>query len=140
MTTQVEYERQLSWRVKQVQIGKATPAYSRFSTDFPKQKRSRDQPSTPDPYDARMSKRQYEGRVKAWKRTLYELYPNLSDPKNSSPDGKGPHCNLFMTAEEARSFSTRVGRAYVVIVDTDIPYIVGRTMGIDTDEDIQWMC
>jgi len=75
-----EFERQISWRRKQVEIGRASVAYSRYRDCIPVGLRSREHPWTPDPYDARMSKRQFEGRIKAWKRSIYELYPD-QDPE-----------------------------------------------------------
>ena len=96
-TSQSEYTRQLNWRLKQIEIGKATTAYTSYIRDVPKFKRRRDHPSTPDPYDARMSKRQYEGRVKAWKRTLHELYPDeLKKTGSHSGQRKQLRMNLFV--------------------------------------------
>ena len=74
-TTREQYERQLCWRMKQVSIGKATDSYQQYSISVPIRNRRMEDPHTPDPYDARMSKRQFEGRIKAWKRSLQDTFP-----------------------------------------------------------------
>lgn len=74
-TSRQEYERQVNWRKKQVSIGKESSAYIAYSQSIPRNRRRKEHPQTPDPYDARMSKRQYEGRIKAWRRALHDLYP-----------------------------------------------------------------
>ena len=56
-----------------MEIGKASTAYSAYLDSVPKTARKRQHPTTPDPYDARMSKRQYEGRIRAWKRSVHGL-------------------------------------------------------------------
>ena len=71
-STREDYERQLKWRLTQISIGKSTPAYISYSASISKNQLRRQHPSTPDPYDARMSKRQFEGRIKAWKRGFNE--------------------------------------------------------------------
>lgn len=71
MTSYGEYQRQLNWRIKQIQIGKQSEVYAAYIVDTGSRKRKREDPATPDAYDARMSKRQFEGRVKAWKRALH---------------------------------------------------------------------
>ena len=95
-----EYQKQLNWRLKQVEIGQKAPSYQAYKSTVLKHQRERHHPSTPDPFDARMSKRQFEGRVKAWKRAVHELFP--SRPKNPVPKQR---ITLFLNAAEAQSFS-----------------------------------
>ena len=97
-TTRHEYDRQLSWRIKQVSIGKDTSAYHNYSNSVARNKRRKEHPQTPDPYDARMSKRQFEGRIKAWRRNLHALYPTqvpFTDEENIS------RLYFFITQSEA---------------------------------------
>lgn len=83
MTSMDDYQRQLNWRLRQIELGKTTTSYRDYSTHMANKKRKREHPSTPDPYDARMSKRQFEGRVKAWKRHINEY--------NEASRGFGAH-------------------------------------------------
>ena len=116
-TSRLDYERQLGWRVKQIDIGKSTPAYARFASEFPKHRRRRDHPTTPDPYDARMSKRQYEGRVKAWKRSLHELN-NDSQACESTPERHEMlNCHIFVTESESEGLMLIPHRVLVMIYD-----------------------
>jgi hypothetical protein len=95
-----DYQRQLQWRIKQVEIGKATDAYACFRALYPPHARRRAHPRTPDPYDARSSKRQFEGRVKAWKRQIHELTYNQPESMGRNPSNYGIKCNLFVTKRE----------------------------------------
>ena len=107
-----DYQRQLEWRIKQVAIGKASEAYKRFASSFPYDIRRKDHPRTPDPYDARNSKRQFEGRVKAWKRQIHEVTSHLRCRSRSPFKKDKPEqghdmtriCNLFLTTGEAVKF------------------------------------
>lgn len=83
MTSCSVYEKQLSWRIKQSELGKSTKAYERYAALIPKSERKREHPSTPDPYDARMSKRQFEGRIKAWRKAVKVL---VDDPVRDQSD------------------------------------------------------
>jgi len=84
MASREEYEKQLSWRLKQIDIGRSSKAYEDYAASITKFRRKREHPSTPDPYDARMSKRQFEGRVKAWKRAVHDLFPTHSTSERVS--------------------------------------------------------
>lgn len=85
----VHYERQLEWRMKQVELGRKSEAYMAFLSSVPRDARDRNHPRTPDAHDARMSKRQFEGRVKAWRRQINERFHlDISQPgsnKSSIP-------------------------------------------------------
>ena len=107
MTSRADYERQISWRKKQVMIGKELDAYRRFNAEFPAATRRRDHPRTPDAHDARMSKRQFEGRVRAWKRALFDMYAELGDPRAAPL----PKCNFFVSEIEVNKLDTLVREA-----------------------------
>ena len=123
MTSRVEYERQINWRLKQIMIGKASEAYKRFDAEFPAGARRRDHPRTPDAHDARMSKRQFEGRVKAWKRSVFELYPNdeQSSPRTSL------NCNFFVSENELGELDPQILRArWINVFQADREKPAGR--------------
>jgi hypothetical protein len=97
-----DYQRQLNWRIKQVQIVKSTPAYCQYTSSMPRSARRKNDPQTPDSYDARMSKRQFEGRVKAWRRQINCAYGQIKQEK-ATPGGGSPDmlpCNLFILSHE----------------------------------------
>jgi hypothetical protein len=109
------YEKQLSWRVKQIHIGKNSTAYRAYENAFPKYYRQRGQPQTPDPYDARMSKRQFEGRIRAWKRALHDFV--VTDrPACKSLTHEKIKCNLFVHDHEMLPLSHLRGLDRVEIV------------------------
>jgi hypothetical protein len=107
MTSRADYERQISWRMKQVMIGKELDPYKRFNAEYPTGTRRRDHPRTPDAHDARMSKRQFEGRVRAWKRAIFDMYPELG----GSRQGSSPKCNFFVYESEVNKLDTLVKEA-----------------------------
>ena len=109
------YEKQLSWRLKQIHIGKNSTAYKAYNNAFPKYHRQRGHPQTPDPYDARMSKRQFEGRIRAWKRALHDFLVTDS-PACKSLIHEGIKCNLFVQDHEMSSLSHLRGLDSIEIV------------------------
>ena len=114
-TTKADYDRQLGWRLKQIEIGKSSSSYSEYARAYPRHKRRREHPSTPDPYDARMSKRQYEGRVKAWKRTLHDMYPHAGDSLVHGPSFK---LNFFLKYGEDLAYSEMLQNPCINLVST----------------------
>eukprot|EP00981_Chlorochromonas_danica_P004529 scaffold912_cov187-Ochromonas_danica.AAC.7 len=60
-------------RVKQIQFGKNTLGYDHYISAVPKEKRGHPaiHPRTPNPYED-MPKRQFDGTVKAWRRSLHK--------------------------------------------------------------------
>ena len=66
--------RRLSQRRKEITYGKNTLGYDRYTRLVPKEKRSRQDPRTPD-VTGKYSKRQFDGIVKAWRRRLHEWDP-----------------------------------------------------------------
>lgn len=67
-------ERRLQQRQKQVDIGKNTPEYQYYIYTVPKEQRRKGDPQTPDKFQD-ISKRNWEGQVKAWRRKLHEFDP-----------------------------------------------------------------
>ncbi|KAI3656885.1 hypothetical protein MP638_004241 [Amoeboaphelidium occidentale] len=67
-------ERRLQQRQKQVDIGKNTPEYQYYIYTVPKEQRRKGDPQTPDKFQD-ISKRNWEGQVKAWRRRLHEFDP-----------------------------------------------------------------
>jgi hypothetical protein len=96
------YQKQLDWRIKQIHIGKSSSAYTRYVSAVPRTQRCREHPLTPDPYDAKMSKRQFEGRVRAWKREITRLTsPGIERCLGSTDQRKKYRkCNLFLKTSE----------------------------------------
>ena len=65
-------EETVEQRKKQIKIGKETAGYKRYIEIVPiRNRKNPKHPSTPDPY-APDSKRQFDGRLKAWRRILKE--------------------------------------------------------------------
>lgn len=74
--------RVLQQRQKQIDFGKNTLGYDRYVQTVPKNKRSKGEPRTPDKYK-KMSKRCWDGIVKAWRRQLHSYDP----PKEKGEEG-----------------------------------------------------
>jgi hypothetical protein len=103
MTSRATYEKQLLWRLKQINIGKNNPSYESYARAIEKHHRRREHPLTPDPYDARMSKRQFEGRVKAWKRSIQVLFPQ----GNRDVGANQTQITFFLRASEAHELPVK---------------------------------
>jgi histone RNA hairpin-binding protein len=59
-------------KMKQISYGKNTLGYDEYTKKVPKSRRSNDRilhPQTPDPYE-KIPKRQWDGKLKAWRRVL----------------------------------------------------------------------
>ena len=111
------YERQLRWRLKQTELGKSSQSYRCYSQTVPKNQRSREHPSTPDPYDARMSKRQFEGRIKAWRSSL-RAFTESRCTERAGLDSSETEAALFLSGSEVRKlglFNVRI------IIESDFP-------------------
>ncbi|KAI9015490.1 histone RNA hairpin-binding protein RNA-binding domain-containing protein [Hyaloraphidium curvatum] len=67
-------ERRLEQRQKQIDYGKNTAGYERYTKMVPKSKRKRGDPQTPDKY-ASYSKRAWDGLVRVWRRKLHAWDP-----------------------------------------------------------------
>ncbi|XP_032222699.1 histone RNA hairpin-binding protein isoform X2 [Nematostella vectensis] len=70
----------LEKRQKQIDIGKNTVAYGRFSAQIPREKRAKEDPSTPDKFQ-QCSTRSWVGQVRVWRRRLHSW-----DPPSGSED------------------------------------------------------
>ena len=75
-------------RLKQIQFGKNTTGYDNYVAAVPKRKRTMPidkHPRTPDPYEIQ-SKRQFDGKIRVWRRGLH-LWDNHGDAAFSSSSG-----------------------------------------------------
>lgn len=86
-----------------------------YTATIPKISRKRENPWTPDPYDARMSKRQFEGRIKAWRTSVKILMedrlPHGEELCNSS-HMVGDFC-LFLRECEVERFEDKPVEIFV---------------------------
>ena len=74
-------EHMISQRMTQIRIGKETQGYKNYLEKVKvRYSRNPDHPSTPDPY-APDSKRQFDGRLKVWRRKLREYDPEKETAK-----------------------------------------------------------
>lgn len=70
-------EHKVSQRQKQIDHGKNTLAYDRYLRLVPRRHRDRKNPThlrTPNPREAGISKRQFDGRLREWRRKLHEFW------------------------------------------------------------------
>lgn len=79
----------LSQRLKQLEKGYNTLGYERYLRALPKQKRSREDPKTPDRFKL-MSKRAWDGLIRKWRRRLHDWDPPTADGGASKADSTGP--------------------------------------------------
>ena len=74
-------EKTVAQRMTQIRIGKETQGYKNYLEKVKvRNPRNPDHPSTPDPY-APDSKRQFDGRLKVWRRKLREYDPEKETGK-----------------------------------------------------------
>jgi hypothetical protein len=95
--------RRLEQRQKQIDFGKNTLGYDRYIAAVPKTKRRRfaeEHPVTPDK-SAKISKRCWDGRVRAWRRLLHRW-------DNFVPEGEG---SAAVAVDSDGDVVERVGRA-----------------------------
>lgn len=75
-------------RQRQIAIGKARPEYRRFLQEVPREEREAQHPRTPDPR-ARISKRQFDRTLSAWRCRLHEYdVPRLAGSEGADGIGK----------------------------------------------------
>ena len=67
-----EWEARFQQRERQVEIGKATSGYKAYVSQVPKERRSQNDPSTPDARE-RISKRQFDGKLHKWRQSLHSF-------------------------------------------------------------------
>lgn len=75
--SEAQLEHRLKQRIKQIDLGKKTIGYEVYSAAVPRSSRQRGNerhPNTPDPKE-NISKRQFDGKIKAWRRRLHFYTP-----------------------------------------------------------------
>ena len=98
----------LSQRQKQIDLGKNTIGYQNYINSVPRHERryyNSIHPMTPDIYDATLSKRNFDGRVRAWRRQLHywDVLPGQPlplDPKPYVPHHIRKAANMAKQAEK----------------------------------------
>jgi hypothetical protein len=78
----------LASRRKQIDFGKNTLSYERYSREVPRSARKETDPKTPDITNP-MSKRRFDGMIKAWRRGLHEWEQN--NPLPGASGGSEEH-------------------------------------------------
>lgn len=73
----------LQQRQKQIDLGKNTLAYERYARDVKRHNRQRGDPRTPDITEPD-SKRQFDGRVKDWRRKLHQWESSLANRRTAA--------------------------------------------------------
>lgn len=87
----------ISRREKQIEYGKSTPAYERYSNQVVKKARTATMPRTPEKLK-KYSRRQFDGLIKAWKIKIHE-WDLVVNGKSLEPD-------LFYNANSTNSNSS----------------------------------
>ncbi len=91
------HSRQLGWRKKQVDLVKETIEYSKYTDARWNVQGLRTLPVTPNAADLSVSKRCFEGQIKAWRNSI----------RNTIMNGDGPFVYFFMHRAEAAEFSAQ---------------------------------
>ena len=79
----------LQQRQKQIDLGKNTLAYERYARDVKRHNRQRGDPRTPDITEPD-SKRQFDGRVKEWRRKLHQWESEHPEARPTVPASACP--------------------------------------------------
>ena len=75
-------------KIEQIEKGRNTVGYENYLRLVPKEQRTKDQilhPVTPDPYEV-CSRRNFQGKMKAWRRRLHYYDPETYDPTKMPED------------------------------------------------------
>ena len=80
MVERITDKQKLSQRQKQIDFGKNTIAYERYSREVTRRERGRNGPWTPDISEP-ISKRHFDGKLKQWRRDLHEWENNNPLPE-----------------------------------------------------------
>lgn len=75
----------LSQRQRQIEFGKNTLGYERYSELVPRSKRKRTDPQTPNPKQV-CSKRSWDGQIRKWRRLLHAYDPPVEDGEEMAED------------------------------------------------------
>ena len=70
-----EWEARFQQREKQIELGKATKGYQAYSKAVPREKRTPQDPQTPDSREM-CSKRQFDGKLHKWRKGLHQYDPD----------------------------------------------------------------
>ncbi|KAI8924923.1 histone RNA hairpin-binding protein RNA-binding domain-containing protein [Entophlyctis helioformis] len=91
-------ERRLEQRQKQIDYGKNTIGYRRYSESIARHKRRKGDPETPDKY-SKCSKRAWDAQVRSWRRRLHQWDPPSDDATLTAAGASLDH-NDGSTADE----------------------------------------
>jgi len=100
----------LRQRQKQVDYGKNTLGYDRYTQLVPKERRRRADPKTPDIH-ARISTKRFNGLVRAWRRRLHEF-----DPKETMIGTS--HFSFSSSPSSSNDLPQSGGPSYAAVVKT----------------------
>jgi len=120
-------------RQRQIEIGKNTLGYQRYTEKVPREKRRWNHPVTPDAR-VQQSKRRFAGAVSAWRRKLYEWDPQGKAPRQGGPrqDPSQPRPKEDV-AEVAADLNQRAGLCGSSSFDIDDA--LANWGGDETDDD-----
>lgn len=81
-------------RSKQIEHGRNTLAYDRYTRLVPRRRRDKNEPShlrTPNPREPHISKRQFDGRLREWRRKLHEFWDPVDSLADAATGGAAAH-------------------------------------------------
>jgi len=105
--------KELLRRQKEISKGKLSNAYQNYISTIPRKCRTRQHPRTPCKY-AKMSRRGFDGAIKAWRRKLYEFSGDKTKENNSTNDD-----DSISSSQRSDGYSTPSSAASMSIDETD---------------------
>eukprot|EP00727_Mastigamoeba_balamuthi_P000088 m51a1_g10076 hypothetical protein (324) ;mRNA; r:39525-40967 len=135
-------EKRLSQRQKQIDYGKNTLGYARYLAEVPREKRTREQPWTPD--KAQMcSKRSWDGQIRKWRRMLHQWDPEGGRKAHASASASsGDDCDCDEEIDVVGDPDALVDArpadddaAVAVVDEPDVP-VLERACVADADDDV----
>jgi len=105
--------KELLRRQKEISKGKLSNAYQNYISTIPRKCRTRQHPRTPCKY-AKMSRRGFDGAIKAWRRKLYEFSGDKTKENNSTNDD-----DSISSSQRSDGYSTPLSAASMSIDETD---------------------